>query len=119
MEAWLFWIGVIILLALKGKYSDGQSDGYEQDCQNNNWNNNSNSNQNMFNNTKPDESYNIRSNTVEPKKRKCGYGMYEYKMLVRLKGTHYARQEEIVVEAHNIFEARQKAKNLGYDILRS
>ena len=40
-------------------------------------------------------------------------------MLVRVRGDKYARQEEITIEAHNIFEARQKAKNMGYDIIRS
>ena len=43
----------------------------------------------------------------------------EYSMLVRVRGDKYARQEEITIEAHNIFEARQKAKNMGYDIIRS
>lgn len=43
---------------------------------------------------------------------------YEYKMLVRVRGSKYARQEEIVVEAHNRAEAKQKAINMGYDIIR-
>lgn len=43
---------------------------------------------------------------------------YEYKMLVRVRGSKYARQEEIVVETHNRAEAKQKAINMGYDIIR-
>lgn len=39
-------------------------------------------------------------------------------MLVRVRGSRYASQKEIVVEAHNRAEAKQKVINMGYDIIR-
>lgn len=97
-------------------YNDND-DCYEEDNydDNDNWNNNYSYNQQTYNSPQFDNSFISRTQPPEYHHKDTN----EYKMLVRVKGSKYARQEEITIEAHNISEARQKAKNMGYDIIRS
>ncbi len=97
-------------------YNDND-DYYEEDNydDNDNWNNNYSYNQQTYNSPQFDNSFISRTQPPEYHHKDTN----EYKMLVRVKGSKYARQEEITIEAHNISEARQKAKNMGYDIIRS
>ncbi len=97
-------------------YNDND-DCYEEDNydDNDNWNNNYSCNQQSCASPQFDNSFITHAQPPEYHHKDTN----EYKMLVRVKGNKYARQEEITIEAHNISEARQKAKNMGYDIIRS
>lgn len=90
--------------------NNNYDDGYDED-----WNNNYSCNQQTYHSPQFDTSFISQVQPPEIHHKDTS----EYSMLVRVRGNKYARQEEITIEAHNIFEARQKAKNMGYDIIRS
>lgn len=95
---------------------DTNNDYFEDDDYNDDddWNNNYSYNQQSYNNPSFDNSFITRTQPPEYHHKNT----YEYKMLVRVRGNKYARQEEITIEAHNRSEAKQKAINMGYEILR-
>lgn len=99
-------------------YYDDYNDDYEEDYYNNEddlWANSSPVKNNVdYSSPKFDTSFISHDKPHEYHHKDT----YEYKMLVRVRGSRYARQEEIVVEAHNRAEAKQKAINMGYDIIR-
>ena len=99
-------------------YYDDYNDDYEEDYYNNEndlWENSSPVKNNVdYSSPKFDTSFISHDKPPEYHHKDT----YEYKMLVRVRGSRYARQEEIVVEAHNRAEAKQKAINMGYDIIR-
>ncbi len=120
-------IALVIFIFIYGlieearKQLSGHSDNndyYEEcdyDINNDDWNNNYSCNQQSCASPQFDNSFITHAQPPEYHHKDTN----EYKMLVRVRGSKCARQEEITIEAHNIFEARQKAKNMGYDILRS
>lgn len=118
------WLGIALVLyfliygfieeakeRLSG-YDD--NDNYDDDYDEG-WNNNYSCNQQTYSSPQFDNSFISQAQPPEFHHKDTN----EYSMLVRVRGDKYARQEEITIEAHNIFEARQKAKNMEYDIIRS
>lgn len=107
-------IALVIYIFINGfiEESKKQLSGYSD---NDDWNNNYSCNQQTYSSPQFDNSFISRTQPPEYHHKDTN----EYRMLVRVRGDKYARQEEITIEAHNIFEARQKAKNMGYDIIRS
>ena len=107
-------IALVIYIFINGfiEESKKQLSGYND---NDDWNNNYSCNQQTYSSPQFDNSFISRTQPPEYHHKDTN----EYRMLVRVRGDKYARQEEITIEAHNIFEARQKAKNMGYDIIRS
>ena len=96
----------------KKRLSGYSDDYYEEDDYNDNddWNNNYSCNQQTYDSPQFDNSFISRTQPPEYHHKDTN----EYRMLVRVRGDKYARQEEITIEAHNIFEARQKAKNMPF-----
>lgn len=86
---------------------------YNEDDYNYDWNNNYSCNQQNYSSPPFDNSFNSQTQPLEFHHK----GTNEYNMLVR--SDKYAMQEKITIEVHNIFEARQKAKNMGYEIIKS
>lgn len=124
------WLGIALVLYFliygfieetKGRLSgyNDNDDYYEEDDYNDNddWDNNYSYNQPQPDYSSPQFDNSFISHAQPPEFHHKDTN--EYSMLVRVRGDKYARQEEITIEAHNIFEARQKAKNMGYDIIRS
>lgn len=123
------WLGIALVIyifvngfmnEIRGRIGsyNSDNDGYEEDYYNNEddlWANSSPVKNNVdYSSPKFDTSFISHDKPPEYHHKDT----YEYKMLVRVRGSRYARQEEIVVEAHNRAEAKQKAINMGYDIIR-
>lgn len=126
------WLGIALVIyifvngfmnEIRGRIGSYNSDNdyyddYEEDYYNNEndlWENSSPAQNNVnYSSSKFDTSFISYDKPPEYHHKDT----YEYKMLVRVRGSKYARQEEIVVEAHNRAEAKQKAINMGYDIIR-
>ena len=118
-----FAIALVIYIFINGfieeakKRLSGYSDDYyEEDDYNDNddWNNNYSCNQQSYDSPQFDNGFISRTQPPEYHHKDTN----EYRMLVRVRGNKYARQEEIVIKAHNRAEAKQKAVNMGYDIIR-
>lgn len=101
------WLALIIVLILIGNIGENetQDDSMKEVCKDDNA-----SDITTFENS--------FISLVEAPKPKKYTGSVEYTMLVRVRGNKYARQEYITVEAHNRQEAKQKAINMGYEIIR-
>lgn len=111
MLGWLVFIGILVLAFVP---SNNEYDEVEENEEFENY-----STQNNYsNNIQQNFDFPKCNTTSEVPVYKGNRGVYEYPMLVRVRGDKYARQEEIIIEAHNRNEAKQKARNMGYDIIR-
>lgn len=125
------WLGIALVIylfingfieELKGRvggYIDNDDD-YEEDDYNDGsdrdeWDNSSTYNQKPdYSSPKFDTSFISHSEPPEYHHKTTN----EYEMLVRVRGDKYARQETIIVEGNTRSEAKQKARNMGYEIIR-